>query len=119
VRVPFFDRLYVLGRLAPEAVRLSTELHETGADTLSDRSWSFGLDAALGAAVRIADISTGPDAPSFGLFVRVEAGYSWTASKDLHLEASSSSAPLRAAPLALGELALRGVTVNGAIGLGY
>jgi hypothetical protein len=119
VRVPIFDRFYVLGRVAPEAVRLSTELHESGGALLRERSWAFGVDAALGAALRLADIPTRPDAASLGVFVRLEAGYSWTASHDVRLQAASGSAPLRTAPVALGELALRGASLSGAIGIGY
>ncbi len=120
LRVPVLDRLYVLGRVQPEAVHVSTELHDDiGSALLKDSSWSFGLDAALGAALRLVDIPTGENTPGLGVFVRVEAGYSWTASQHVRLAASGSDAPLRSAPLGLGELALSGASFGGAIGIGY
>ncbi|HVZ36488.1 MAG TPA: hypothetical protein VG963_28860, partial [Polyangiaceae bacterium] len=44
LRIPLLERLYVLGRVQPEAAHVSTELHdETGDALLKNSGWSFGL----------------------------------------------------------------------------
>jgi hypothetical protein len=119
LRFPFLERLYVFGRLAPQALHVSTELEDTGsAMKFADRQWTFALDAALGACFRFAAADPGGMPHPIGFFVRVEAGYLWSPALDLRLP-PSGAAPVRTAPLALNELALSGVSFGAALGVGY
>jgi len=120
LRYPLLDRLYVFGRLAPQALRVSTEIEEASSGVhLGENQWAFALDAAIGASVRVAALRpSGADHP-FGVFVRLEAGYLWSPALDLELSPVTGNAPVRTAPLALGELALRGLSFGGGIGVGY
>jgi hypothetical protein len=119
LRLPFLDRLYVFGRLAPQALHVSTELNDTGSGLkFADEQWTFALDAALGASFRFAAADPGGLRHPIGFFVRVEAGYLWSPALDLKLPASGN-APVRTAPLALNELALSGLSIGAALGVGY
>jgi hypothetical protein len=120
LRAPAFERLYLFARLMPEAVYVSTELHETSSEvTLAQDQWTFGLDTALGAVLRIADLRPRGLERGLGLFLRFEAGYAWTPAMDIELTPSGGNAPVRTQPVQLGELALSGFSFGGAIGLGY
>jgi hypothetical protein len=119
LRFPFLDRVYVFGRLAPQALHVSTELNDTGSGMkFADDEWTFALDAALGATLRFAAADPGGIPRPIGFFVRVEAGYLWSPALDLKLP-PSGSAPVRTAPLALNELALSGVSFGASLGVGY
>jgi hypothetical protein len=119
LRVPFLDRLYLFGRLAPQALHVSTELDDTGSGMkFADEQWTFALDAALGASFRFAAADPGGIPYPIGFFVRVEAGYLWSPALDLKLP-PSGNAPVRTAPLALNELALSGVSFGAALGVSY
>jgi hypothetical protein len=120
LRFPLLDRLYVFGRLSPQALHVSTEVQETSSGVhLGENQWSFALDAALGASVRIAAVRpSGADHP-LGVFVRLEAGYLWSPALDLELSPVAGNAPVRTAPLDFGELALRGISFGGGLGVGY
>ncbi|HKO93968.1 MAG TPA: hypothetical protein VJU61_22595, partial [Polyangiaceae bacterium] len=120
LRAPLIERLYVFARVMPEAVHVSTELRETSSGvTLEQSQWTFGLDGALGAVLRIAELRPRGLERGLGLFLRLEAGYAWTPEMDVELAASGGNAPVRAEPLRLGELALSGFSFGGAVGLGY
>ena len=119
LRFPLLDRLYVFGRLAPQALHVSTELNDTGSGSrFADEQWTFALDAALGATFRFADADPGGIRHPIGFFVRVEAGYLWSPALDLKLP-PSGDAPVRTAALALNELALSGVSFGAALGVSY
>ena len=62
-----------------------------------------------------------PAAPlpaALGFFVRVEAGYAWTQSAELELEAHGD-APVRTETLALPDLALGGPSLRASLGAGF
>lgn len=120
LRFPLLDRLYVFGRVAPQALHVSTEIEEASSGAqLGDDQWSFALDTAIGASLRIASVRpSGADHP-LGVFVRLEAGYLWSPALDLELTPVAGNAPVRTAPLDFGELALRGISFGGALGVGY
>lgn len=119
LRLPLAERLYVSGRLSPQAVRISTRLEQTQFDTLtfSDTQWTFGVDASIAADLRIAQVRPAGLAQPLGLFLRLEAGYAWSPSLDLELDAANG--PVRSAPLPLGELALHGLSFGASVGVGY
>ena len=120
LRAPAFERLYLFARLMPEAVHVSTELRETSSGvTLGQSQWTFGLDSALGAVLRIAELRPRGLERGLGLFLRLEAGYAWTPEMDVELTPTGGNAPVRTEPLRLGELALSGFSFGGALGLGY
>ena len=120
LRAPAFERLYLFARLMPEAVHVSTELRETSSGvTLGQSQWTFGLDGALGAVLRIAELRPRGLERGLGLFLRLEAGYAWTPEMDVELTPTGGNAPVRTEPLRLGELALSGFSFGGALGLGY
>jgi hypothetical protein len=119
LRFPLLDRLYVFGRLAPQALQVSTELNDTsGAMKFADEQWTFALDAALGASFRFAAADPGGLPHPIAFFVRAEAGYLWSPAIDLKLP-PTGDAPVRTAPLDLNELALSGLSFGAAIGVGY
>jgi len=120
LRFPLLDRLYVFGRVAPQAVHVSTEIEETSSGVrLGEKQWSFALDAALGASVRIAALRPSDAARPLAVFIRLEAGYLWSPALDLDLSPVAGDAPVRTAPLDFGELALRGISFGGGLGVGY
>jgi hypothetical protein len=120
LRAPAFERLYLFARVMPQAVHVSTELQEDSSDvTLGQDQWTFGLDAALGAVLRIAELRPRGLERGLGLFLRLEGGYGWTPAMQVELRPSGGNAPVRTEPVALGELALSGFSFAGAIGLGY
>jgi hypothetical protein len=118
LRGSLLDRLYWHGRLSPTLTRLSAELDESSSDArLSNTLWVWGAEAAVGLELRFAEASTSlPRALAF--FARVEAGYTWSPSTTLELEAGSG-APVRTAPLELGELALAGPLFRANVGIGF
>ncbi|MEY2932874.1 MAG: hypothetical protein RL033_3623 [Pseudomonadota bacterium] len=120
LRWPLAERLYLSGRLSPQAVHVSSELDQSQANNISfsQAQWAFGIDASIGAAVRIAQLQPRGLARPLGVFLRLEAGYVWTPSMDLEL-AAGSNGPVRSAPLQLGELSLSGLSLGGSVGIGY
>jgi hypothetical protein len=118
LRGSLFDRVYWHGRLSPTLTRLSVEMDESSSGaTLADTRWIWGAEAALGLELRFAEGSTSlPRA--LGFFVRVEAGYAWSPTSELTLEAGSG-APVRTAPLELGELSLAGPLLRANAGIGF
>jgi hypothetical protein len=118
LRGSLHDRLYWHGRLSPTLTRLSAELDESSSgSTLSDSHWLWGAEAAAGFELRFAEAQTAL-AQALGFFVRVEAGYAWSPSTTLELEAGSG-APVRTAPLELRELALAGPLMRANVGIGF
>jgi len=112
------DRFYWHGRLSPTATRLAASLDEASSGaTFSDDRWAFGLDAALGVDLRFAETAA-PLPAALGFFVRVEAGYAWTQSAELELEAHGD-APVRTETLALPDLALGGPSLRASLGAGF
>ncbi len=120
LRFPLASRVYLYGRVSPVAVRTNAELADTSsATTLEQSGWQWGADAALGAAMRIGEARPSAHASPVCFYVRLEGGYAALAATDLELTPRGSDAPIRAEPLALGELSLSGVSFRTAIGLGY
>jgi hypothetical protein len=120
LRLPLLKRLYAYGRINPTAVSVSTELDEASSGVqLEAQKWSVGVDSVLGVALRFADARPQGLASPLGFFLRFEAGYSWTPEQDVRLSPEGSAGPVRTAPLGLDELALSGVALRGAFGIGY
>jgi hypothetical protein len=120
LRFPLLERAYVYGRLSPQGMHVATELTESSSGIqFRKEQWAFALDAAIGASLRIAALQTSAATRPLGVFVRLEAGYLWSPTLDLTLSPRGSEAPVRATPLDLGELALRGVTFGAGLGIGY
>lgn len=119
LRLPVAERLQLSGRLSPQAVLVSTQLNQSqlGGMRYGDEQWTFGVDASVGAALRIAQLTPAGLDRALGLFLRVEAGYAWSPALDLELAASNG--PVRSAPLPLDELALHGLSFGAALGIGY
>jgi hypothetical protein len=120
LRWPLAERVYVSGRLSPQAVQVSSELDQSQGNNIrfSQAQWAFGIDASIGAAVRLAQLQPRGLARPLGVFLHLEAGYVWTSSMDLELTASSNG-PVRSSPLQLGELSLHGLSLGGSVGIGY
>jgi hypothetical protein len=119
LRFPLLERAYVYGRVSPQALHVSTELTESNSGLrLSREQWTFALDAAIGASLRVAALQPKGAPHPLGLFVRLEAGYFWSPSLDLTLS-PEGGAPVRTTALDLGELALRGMTFGAGVGVGY
>ncbi len=119
LRGTIIDRLFWHGRLSPTLTRFSAELDESSSGaTLGQSRWVWGAEATLGLDFRFADAKASATR-AVGIFARVEGGYAWSPSSDLSLEASGSSAPVRTAPLELGELALAGPTFKASVGAGF
>jgi hypothetical protein len=119
LRISALDRLYLLARVAPQAVHVSTELTESSSGArLAANQWAFGVDGTLGAVLRFADLRPEGLDTALGLFLRLEAGYAWTAKLEQQLRAGGG-APVRTAPLSLAELSLAGASFAGAVGLAY
>jgi hypothetical protein len=120
LRLPLLGRLYAYGRINPAAVSVSTEVHEASSGAqLSAQKWTVGVDSVLGVALRFAEARPQGLAGPIGFFLRFEAGYSWTPALDVRLSSEGSGAPVRTTPLVLDELALSGVALRGAFGIGY
>lgn len=120
LRLPLLSGLYAYGRINPTAVSVSTELHEASSGAqLTAQKWTVGVDSVLGVALRFADARPQGLAHPIGFFLRFEAGYSWTPELDVRLSSEGSGGPVRTAPLELDELALGGLALRGAFGLGY
>lgn len=117
LRGSLLDRLYWHGRLGPTVTRLSAELDESSSRaTLDTTRWVWGAEAAAGLELRVVEAPTSlPDA--LGVFVRLDAGYAWSPSSTLELEAGSG-APVRTEPLELGELSLAGPFFRANLGVG-
>jgi hypothetical protein len=119
LRGTLVDRLFLHGRLSPTLTRLSVELDESSSGaTLAQSRWLFGAEAAVGLDFRFAQARASATR-AVGIFARVEAGYAWSPSSDLSLEPSGSGAPVRTAPLELGDLALAGPTFKASLGAGF
>jgi hypothetical protein len=119
LRGSIIDRLFWHGRIAPTLTRLSVELDESSSNaTLAQSRWLWGAEAALGLDFRFADARVSA-ARALGIFARIEAGYAWSTSSKLQLEATGDNAPVRTEPLALGELALAGPTFKASLGAGF
>jgi hypothetical protein len=120
LRLPLLRGLYAYGRLNPTAVSVSTELHEASSGAqLTAQEWTVGVDSMLGVALRFANARPQGLAGPIGFFLRFEAGYSWTPELEVRLGSEGSTAPVRTAPLVLDELALAGLALRGAFGIGY
>jgi hypothetical protein len=117
-RWSLLDRLFLFGRLSPSLTRLSAGLDESSSGArLSQTKWVWGGEGALGLDLRFAEAAAALPA-ALGFYLRVEGGYAWSASSDLSLRAGSD-APVRTAPLELGELALRGPSFKASVGAGF
>ena len=120
LRLPLLGRLYAYGRINPAAVSISTEVHEASSGVpLTAQQWTVGLDSVLGLALRFADARPNGLAGPIGFFLRFEAGYSWTPAEEVRLGSEDSAAPVRTSPLGLEDLALGGLALRGAFGIGY
>lgn len=119
LRLPVAERLYVSGRVSPQAVRVSTRLEQAqfAGLSFSDTQWTLGVDASIAADLRIAQVHPAGLPQPLGLFLRIEAGYAWSPS--LELELAPENGPVRSAPLPLGELALHGLSFGASLGVGY
>jgi hypothetical protein len=119
LRGSIIDRLFWHGRLSPTLARLSVELEESSSgSTLQASRWVWGAEAAVGLDVRLADVRVS-SGDAIGIFARVEGGYAWSPASQLSLEPDGSNAPVRSAPLELGELALAGPSFKASIGAGF
>lgn len=120
LRFPFGERFFAYGRLSPQLVHFTAELADASSTTTVEQAkWLFGVDTALGLAMRLAEVRPqGMDAP-LSIFVRLEAGYAWSPETELRLSPQGSDGPIRSQPLALGDLSLSGVSFRGALGIGY
>ena len=119
LRGTLVDRLFWHGRLSPTLTRLSVELDESSSGaTLEQSRWLFGAEATVGLDFRFAEARASATR-AVGIFARVEGGYAWSPSSDLALEPSGSGAPVRTAPLELGDLALAGPTFKASVGAGF
>jgi len=120
LRFPFGERFFAYGRLSPELVHFTAELaDDSSTTTLEESKWLFGVDTALGIALRLADLRPQGMTTPLSIFARLEAGYTWSPETDLSLSPQGSDGPIRSEPLSLGELSLSGASFRGAVGLGY
>jgi hypothetical protein len=120
LRGSIVDRLYYHGRLSPTLTRLSAELDESSSlATLSDTRWTWGAEAAVGLDFRFAQASASGLPAALAFFARVEAGYAWSPSVALSLDAEGPSAPVRVVPLELADLSLAGPTFEAVLGAGF
>jgi hypothetical protein len=120
LRGSIIDRLYYHGRLSPTLTRLSAELDESSSiATLSDTRWTWGAEAALGLDFRFAETAPGGLPSALEFFARIEAGYAWSPSVGLSLDAKGSSAPVRTVPLELADLSLAGPSFKAVLGAGF
>jgi hypothetical protein len=120
VRGSIIDRLGYHGRLSPTLTRMSAELDETSSlATLSDTQWVWGAEAAVGLDFRFAETPASGLPNALGFFARIEAGYAWSPSVGLSLDATDASAPVRTEPLELADLSLSGPSFKASIGAGF
>ena len=120
LRFPFGGRFFGYGRLSPELVHFTAELaDDSSTTTLEQNEWLFGVDTALGLAMRIADLRPQGMTAPLSIFARLEAGYTWSPETELSLSPQGSDGPIRSEPLAVGDLSLSGVSFRGALGVGY
>lgn len=120
LRFPFGGRFFAYGRLSPELLHFTAELaDDSSATSLEQGQWLFGVDTALGVAVRLADVRPQGMTAPLSIFARLEAGYVWSPETELSLSPRGSNGPIRSEPLALGDLSLSGVSFRGALGVGY
>jgi len=108
-RYHFVRRLYAFGRLAPGALNWSASLEDGVAGlTQTDSAWSFAGDLSAGAAFEFAGAERGASKRPRA-WIAFDGGYGWAGSSKLDLKPENEAeAPVRAQPLALGELAVRG-----------
>ncbi len=120
LRLPLGERVFVAGTLSPQAVRVSTRVDQSQLTNMSftQEQWTFGIDASVGAGVRLAQVRPAGLEQPVGGFLRVEAGYAWSPSMDLELSAGSGG-PVRSAALPLGDLSLHGFSFGAGLGVGY
>ncbi|MGC4091734.1 MAG: hypothetical protein QM756_28390 [Polyangiaceae bacterium] len=109
LRYHFLRRLYAFGRLGAGAALLASSYSDAVTGTERTRApLLFTLDATVGAAYEVLGQQSGASRAARGWLV-LDAGYLFTANTDL-VYSSESSSPARAAPVALGELSLSGLS---------
>lgn len=108
-RYHFVRRLYAFGRLAPGALNWSASLEDGVAGlNQTDSAWSFAGDLSAGAAFEFGGSDRGASTRPRA-WIAFDGGYGWAGSSKVELKPENEGeAPVRAQPLALGELAVRG-----------
>lgn len=99
--------------------RLLTSIDESSSQAiLHANDWLFGFEAVAGGSLDLGMLSEAGDVRASLI---AEAGYAWTTAGSLRFQPSEDdgTAPLRSAPLDLGELALRGATFRIAAALTF
>jgi hypothetical protein len=108
-RYHFARRLYAFARVGVGGAILASSLYDpvSGAER-SQHPLKFTFDTSVGGAVEVLGQQSGSARGTRGWLV-LDAGYLFTSSTELVYESGSGS-PVRTEPIALGELALRGVS---------
>ena len=101
--------LYVFVHVLPAFARSSAAIEDGVAQvTRSARHWSYGVDAAAGAAYEVYGVRNG-EAIRPRIWALAEAGYGYLGRTSLRLEPDAGDgAPERSAPVDLGSVSLKG-----------
>ena len=118
-RYHLLPRLYLFAHVLPAFAHSQATLDDGVAEvTREARHWSYGVDAAGGAAFEM----YGHRGPRIrpALWLIAEGGYGYLGSTHLLLKAKDGSgAPERAAPVDLGELSLKGPYARLSVAFGF
>jgi hypothetical protein len=117
-RLHVIPRLYGFARVSPGATFVKASLTNgvAGGLELGASNWMFALDALAGAAFEVAGSPNG-ERRSGRMWVFAEGGYSYTTAGSMEFSApdeddADASAPARANPESLGDLAFRGPVIR-------
>lgn len=110
-RYHFFRRLYAFGRVGAGGALLESSLQDAvSGGERSRHPLCFTFDASVGGAFELFGQKSGLGRTARG-WLLLDAGYLFTSSTDL-VYANDASSPARAAPIALGSLALSGASAR-------